>query len=345
MRYRWMTLLVLAAFGLMGARENIRVLRPSMAGAFYPADKEELKKAIDKCCEPGDDLNTPPAGRVVAMIVPHASLQVSGNIAGAAFRLIKPGDFDKVIVISPTHVAKFDGCSIPSVQVCRTPLGDIPLDGPTIGKLDLSPLIDLHAVYYSGGNPDRKFSIHENEYSLEAILPFLQVRLGDFKIIPIMTGDFFDMKQHPDQYALSSVAKTIKSYITDKTLIVVSTDLTHYGDRFQHTPFTDNIEEGIEKLDKEALELILDRNFEGFLEYIQRTENKICGTNALLILSKLLPPDAVGTLLQYDTSAHKSGKTDSSISFASVVFTRPLDPAKPASSTTPAASSTQEKHP
>ena len=345
MRYRWMTLLVLAAFALMGAKDTIRVLRPSMAGVFYPAEKEELKKAIDKCCEPAEVLSTPPAGRIVAMIVPHASLQMSGNIAGSAFRLINPGDFDKVIVISPTHFASFRGCSIPSVQVCRTPLGDIPLDGPTIGKLDLSPLIDLHAVYYGGGNPDRKITIHENEYSLEAILPFLQVRLGSFKIIPILSGDFLDLKEHPDPYTLRTVAKTIKTYVTERTLIVVSSDLTHYGDRFKHTPFSENIEEGIEKLDKEALELILDRNFDGFLNYMTQTENVICGMSSIAIMLKLLPPDAQGTLLQYDTSARITGKKDSSISFASVVFTQPGVSSQPTPSTTPAASSAQEKQP
>lgn len=346
MRNRLIVILLVVATGLIGAKakEQIRVLLPAMAGSFYPADKDELKKSIEKCCEPAEVLSTPPPGHIAAIVVPHASIQMSGNIAGAAFRLINKEDYDRVIVISPSHYAGFRGCSIPAVQVCRTPLGDIPLDGPTIGKLDLSALIDLHAVNYSNHSPER-LMIHEKEYSLEAILPFLQVRLGEFKIIPILTGTFLDMQDKPDQYALNSVAETIKTYVTEKTLIVISSDFTHYGNRFRNTPFTDNIEDGIEKLDREAIGLVLDRDFNGFLEYIERTENSICGVDALALLIKLLPKNAEGTLLQYDTSSHKTGKTDSSISFASIVFTVPADKTPITSTPLPQPSAHQEKHP
>jgi hypothetical protein len=322
MRVSRMLVLAILPFALIGAREAVRAMRPIAAGIWYPADKEQLRADVRKYMNETEA--AAPQGRVVACIVPHAPYETSGAIAGAAFKLLQPGQYDRVIVLAPAHYSKFRGCSIPSVQAYRTPLGDVILDGPTIRALDRSTLIEVRAVHYTA--TIERAQLHEREYTIEVVLPFLQERLGEFLLVPLAVGDFLDYQNRTDENAISAVAETIGEYVDDRTLLVVSSDFTHFGNNFSYRPFRENILEGIEALDRQAFSLILKRDYRGFLAYLEETGNTICGKNAIAILLKLLPKRAEGRLLQYEISARKTGDTRTSISFASIVFCEPGSP-------------------
>jgi hypothetical protein len=163
--------------------------------------------------------------------------------------------------------------------------------------------------------------LHEREYTIEVVLPFLQARLGEFRLVPVLAGDSLDYHQRLDENVITSVAQRIREVVDTRTLIVVSSDFTHFGNNFSYRPFRENILENIEALDKEAFRLILQRDSPGFHTYLEETKNTICGKAAIEILLKLLPPTAQGRLLKYDLSARKTGDTRASISFASIVFT------------------------
>lgn len=316
----WITIPVL----LMGASGGIYVVKPTVAGIWYPADKAQLEAAVGKCLDEAE--GTVPAGRVVACIVPHAPYATFGSVAGAAFKCLKAGHYDRVIVLAPAHFSSFRGCSIPSAQAWLTPLAATVLDGPAIRALDRSPLIEVRALNYKGGVDEKggdRVKLHEQEYCIEAVMPFLQVRLGEFLLIPIVVGEFLDYNKRFDENGIAAVATMIKQQLTDRTLLVVSSDFTHFGNNFSYRPFRDHILEGIEALDKEAFRLILERDYEGYQTYLEDTKNTICGKEAIAILLKCLPKDAVGHLMKYEVSARRTNDTTSSISYASIVFVTP----------------------
>ena len=325
MRYRRISVLVLVAVSVLGVEGATRILRPHAAGKWYPADADELRATVEGFIREAEV--SAPEGRCIACIVPHAGYVFSGDIAGHAFKLIEPGQYDRVIVLGPSHFAGFRGCSIPSVQLCRTPLGDVILDGPAIRKLDRSTLIEVRSIHYRQSL--ERIPVHEREHSIEVVLPFLQVRLGAFKLIPMLVSDLNDYQGRIDVAAIETIAGMLKETMDERTLVVVSSDFTHHGNNYSYRPFKENVLEGIEALDRQAFDLILAKDFEGFRGYLEQTGNTICGRLSICILLKLLPKTAEGVLLSYDTSARRTGNLNNSVSYAAIAFIEKRPPSQP----------------
>jgi len=316
MRYGKVLLLGVVAVAFLAGQGDARVRLPIAAGTWYPADAGALRAMVEKHIS---EAEAPPRkGRCVACIVPHGGYGASGDIAGHAFRLIEAGQYDRVIVLGPSHFAEFRGCSIPSVEACRTPLGDVAVDGPAVRMLDRSSLIDLRALHYKPRLV--RVQLHEREHAIEVVLPFLQVRLGAFKLVPIIVGDLKDYSGGIDVNAVNAIARLIRKIVDERTLVVVSSDFTHHGNKYSFRPFKENILEGIEALDRRAFDLILSKDFEGFRTYLEQTRNPICGKTAICILLKLLSPAAQGVLLSYDVSGRRNGDLRNSVSYAAIAF-------------------------
>ncbi len=319
MRYKCLAVIAIHAILSVGAAASeLREIKPIALGAYYPADRQTLEAAVAKYVTEAD-VPEPP-GPCAACIVPHAPYATSGAIAAAAFKYMKPEDYDRVIVLAAAHNSQFPGCSIPSAQIAITPLSVVPLDTVMMRVLDRSPLIEVRSLDYK-----RRLSrpqLHERETTVEVVLPFLQHQLKSFSLIPILVGDFVDYSGGLDSKALDAVAETIREQMDERTLIVVSSDFTHYGNNFGYRPFTDNIPENIEALDRKAFELILARDIKGFERYLAETESSICGKNAIALMLRLLPKNVEGRLLNYDFSARRTGETKSSVSYASLAFYR-----------------------
>ena len=316
MRHRLILVLGAACLLVLGAQGVTRVLRPIAAGTWYPSDPVELRAAVEKYIE--DAKVELPEGRVVACIVPHAAYEFSGAVAGHAFKAIQPGSFNRVILLGPSHFTSFRGCSIPSVQVAKTPLGKTALDGPSIRRLDMSTLIDVRSISYTE-NIER-IALHEREHSTEVVLPFLQVRLGAFSLIPMLVSDFRDYNGRMDEAAIESVAARLRGIMDERTLVVVSSDFTHFGNRYSYKQFREDILKGIETLDRQAFDIICHLDYKEFVTYLEQTGNTICGKTSICILLKLLPKTCRGVVLDYDVSAKKTGDLASSVSYAAIAF-------------------------
>lgn len=308
--------LLLAATLLMGVQGAVRVKQPIAQGVWYPEDPEALKQKVDRLIDESDV--QVPEGGCFALVMPHAPYESFGSIAAAAAKMIPKNGFDRVVVLAASHFSSFRGCSIPSVQIYRTPLGDVVVDDPVCRLLDRSMLIDVRSVQYRQSLERRQ--VHEREYTTEVVLPFLQERLKAFTLVPLLVGDFVDSQGRMDDNAVKGVAKEIREVLTDRTLLVVSTDFTHFGDKFNYRPFRENILQGIEAFDRGAFDCIIKKDYEGFKKYLEKTDNKICGKTALALLLNILPKNAEGTLLKYEISAKRTGDTKSSISYASLAF-------------------------
>jgi MEMO1 family protein len=179
---------------------------PAVAGLFYPADAADLTRTVS------DMLARVPAptGAVPkAVIAPHAGYVYSGPIAAHAYALLAParGTIERVVLLGPTHRVAVRGIAIPDVRAFSTPLGDVELDRPAIEAIRGMPQIVVSD------------EAHALEHSLEVHLPFLQSVLGSFKLAPLAVG-----------YAQpSEVAEVIEGlWGGPETLIVVSSDLSHY---------------------------------------------------------------------------------------------------------------------
>ncbi len=294
------------------------VLRSTLAGSWYPADAEGLNRQIAGFFEKAD---VKPVNNVIAMILPHAGYSFSGQTAafGPAATTKK---YKRIVVIGPSHrVPMEDVLSVPAATHYETPLGQIPLDLEFIGSL---------LKYSLFQNVPR---VNELEHSVQIELPLLQYKQRDFKLVPIVAGDC-------SAETIKKAASILKSLVDDETLVVASSDFTHYGRNYGYVPFTENIPEQIKKLDMGAYEYIANLDSKGFLDYRLRTGTTICGYIPIAILLSMMDKSAEVKLLKYATSGEITGDFSNSVSYLSVAFSGtwrgspPLAPAESVSKLT-----------
>ena len=184
---------------------------PAVAGTFYPADPNELAGEIDEMLRAAAaDLpaTVPPP---VALIAPHAGYVYSGPVAASAYaRLARSGQrFRRVVVIGPAHRVGFEGVVVSTARAFATPLGEVAQDRPALDRLLALPQVSAHDA------------AHAREHSLEVHLPFLQKVLGEFQMVALVVG----------QASADEVAAVLAPFLDDpESLIVASTDLSHYHD-------------------------------------------------------------------------------------------------------------------
>lgn len=185
----------------------LKVRKPAVAGAFYPADPIELQSLIEELIDRADTTLRAPK----ALIVPHAGYIYSGPIAASGYALIKQSkvDISNVILLGPSHRVGFKGLAVSDAEQYESPLGRIPINLSSIEKI--STLDCVHHLDQA----------HALEHSLEVHLPFLQAVLGNFTLMPIVAGDA-SPKQVCDVLDLL--------WGGPETLIIVSSDLSHYHD-------------------------------------------------------------------------------------------------------------------
>ncbi|MEW6534057.1 MAG: AmmeMemoRadiSam system protein B [Candidatus Auribacterota bacterium] len=281
-------------------RQNVR--ESILAGSWYPGSKQALHTEVQSFLDKADPENV--TGRIFAIISPHAGYRYSGRAAAYGYKLLKDKDIQRVIVLAPSHQWGFRGASILDVDAYETPLGVVPVDKEAGDQLRTHPLIE--------NIPQADM----REHSLEIQLPFLQEVLGEFKLVPLVIGQL-----RGNDY--SDIAQAIKPLLDDKTVVVVSSDFTHYGYNFSYIPFRDNVKNNLAKLDGGAVDTILNKNFDGFRSYLSDTGITICGKDPICVLLQMLPENADGTKLIYYTSGDVTGDFVSSVSYVSIVFTVP----------------------
>jgi MEMO1 family protein len=184
-------------------------VRPAaVAGLFYPAEPQSLSLEVQELLDGVEHLE-PRLGFAKALVVPHAGYVYSGPVAASAFDGLASarGIVRRVVVLGPVHRVPVRGLALPSAAAFSTPLGTLPIDRDAVRTLQ-----DLPQVV-------RSEPAHALEHSLEVQLPFLQKTLGDFSLVPLAVGSA----------SVAAVAQVIdRLWGGPETLIVVSTDLSHY---------------------------------------------------------------------------------------------------------------------
>lgn len=203
----------------------------AVAGTFYPSDSDELAGTIQDYIAASATDGPPPK----AMIVPHAGYIYSGPVAARGYARLKKASktISRVVLLGPSHRVPFRGMALPSADSFTTPLGSIPVDRAACEE--------IRGLSQVSTNDEA----HLLEHSLEVHLPFLQSVLGSFTIVPVVVGT-----ASPED-----VAEVLeKLWGDDETLVVISSDLSHYHDYDTAVALDRSTTRRIEELDYEHLE-------------------------------------------------------------------------------------------
>ncbi len=277
-------LLWVGSFSSPASAELIR--KPMWAGRFYPSDPEDLAETIDALSQKARKtrIELPEGRRLRALVLPHAGYIYSGWTAAHASRVVDAGEFTKVVLIGPDHRIGFAQASVSEAMAWETPLGVVHLHPDAARLRERSPR------FRSVPESDRV------EHSLEVILPFLQRYLDRFTIVPIVIGS-----ADP-----GPVADDLAPLIDDRTLLVISSDLSHY------LPYDQAV-----RTDRDTVERILQLDAAGLLA----DRNRACGALPIAVGLELANRyHWKPVLLHYSNSGDTAGGRDRVVGYAAIAF-------------------------
>jgi AmmeMemoRadiSam system protein B len=257
---------------------------------WYPARAAALRDEVSGYIERAPALDL--SGKVIGLVAPHAGYFFSGHVAGAAYRQVQGGDYDTVVVVGPDHRGITQGgLAYADFDAWRTPLGETPVDRDLLAAM--GQRLELRPV----GRDD--------EHSLEVQLPFLQIALSDFKLVPIMMGD---ISPETCRELGLAIAEGVRGR---QALLVASTDLSHYYD-----------DPTARRLDQKTLQYVLDFNPDSLAAALGRGAAQACGGGpvaAVMVAAREL--GAAGAhLVKYATSGDVWEDRSRVVGYASVVL-------------------------
>ena len=284
-----------------GRSQEKKLLISPIAGSWYPGETTTLRQLIEEYLAKAE--LKPLEGDICSLISPHAGYQYSGAVAAYGYKAVSSKKFKRVIVLGLSHSYPFaEFLALPTVTHFVTPLGEIPLDQKAI------EILLGHPCFRRLPEPWRR------EHSVDIQLPFLQVVLGDFLLVPLLARDLTDKTRQ-------QAAAALRSIVDPQTLVVASTDFTHYGNDYDFCPFpVAEAAEKLRELDLGAFAAIEKKNAKDFLDYCEKTGATVCGRLPVAILLEMLPPEAQAHLLKYDTSGRMANDYERSVSYISAAF-------------------------
>lgn len=296
-------LLATPAAGMAGAHKDVNSMQenvrtPAVADQFYTANPKELREEILGYFDASPPITV--GGDVVAIVAPHAGYQYSGSVAARAYRLVRGARFDAVVVISPCHVEHFPYSAVFPGTAYRTPLGDIPVDRELASLIaSKSELVKSDMKGHTSGGFQR------SEHSLEVQLPFLQIALGDFTLVPIVMGD-------QSERTVQALGDALGAALAGRNvLIVASTDLSHFHEARAARKLDGIFQDRLRAFDPGAL-----------YEALSRESTEACGGGpvvAAMIAAKKLGATAC-TVLDYANSGDVTGDNTSVVGYVSAVM-------------------------
>ena len=288
-----------------------RVRPPAVAGLFYPSDAAVLSKTIDGLLANAPEHSIP---GLKALVCPHAGYEFSGQTAAIAYKLLAGRDAQTVVVMGPSHYALFQGACIPDSDAYKTPLGLVPISEKAKGLAGVAPfalerqcLVQRPPWWRQAPRPapeEGRDTPETWEHSVEVQVPFLQKALKSFKLLPVVMGEL-----DPAQ-----AAKALAASIDDKTIIVASSDLSHYHSY-----------ETAKGLDDRCVKAICDLDIDAMMT------QEACGKTPILTLLHLARQKGwKAQLLDYRNSGDVTGDKDRVVGYTAVAFSAPAPEKLPA---------------
>ncbi len=270
---------------------DFKARRPAVAGMFYPAQRDQLKTDLEKMFSQTqvEKIN----GQIFGVIAPHAGYVYSGYVAADAYKQLANRSYDTVAVIAPSHRDYFKGVSL-YLGEYATPIGAMSVNQELAEKL-------------LAAEPAIKPSVlgHREEHALEVQLPFLQVILDSFQILPLVMGT-------QDWESCYRLGKALGDLLKDsRSLVVASSDLSHFYPVEKAHLLDGIVAKDIENFDEKK-----------FFDDIQSRKCEACGAGpiiAAMIASKQMGASQA-RVLSYHTSGEISGDNDEVVGYLSGVF-------------------------
>jgi len=234
----------------------MKIRHQQVAGYFYPAEKDKLQKDITLMLQVAKPEKA--FDKIFGIVAPHAGYVYSGKTAAFAYNLLKNKNYKTVIIISPSHAEYFPGISIYDGDAYETPLGIVEIDNDITDKL-----VENSKIIY------RDIEGHGREHALEVQIPFLQSVLTNFKIVPIVMGDQSKM-------FVNELAEKISKVVDERTLIVSSSDMSHFYSAAEADRLDSLVEKRINEFD-----------FENLLKDIDGRECEACGSGPIIAMMKV----------------------------------------------------------
>jgi len=267
------------------------IKEPSVAGAFYPGQKDALKKMVDDFLSKAQKRSY--SGKPIAFISPHAGYEYSGQVAAYSYKQLEGKNIDTVILIGPSHFKNFKGASVYAKGSLRTPLGDVKINEEVASSLINE---DADIGFYRDA--------FEREHSLEVQLPFLQRVLKDFTVVPILLGT-------PTKQSFESLAENLINILreNEKAVIITSTDLSHYHDY-----------QTAQLMDKRVIGAIESISIEELHGHLLKGTGELCGAYPViltLVIARGLGGNH-GILYHYANSGDVTGDTSQVVGYAAM---------------------------
>lgn len=278
-----------------------KVREPAVAGLFYPRDAAALSRVIETNLAAAKTART---GTLKALICPHAGYDYSGPVAASGFRLLQGAGFDTVILLAPSHYAALRAASVSDADVYRTPLGDVPISPKArllaqFSPFALEPRCHVQRPGWTAQSsrrapPDGTDRADTWEHADEVEVPFLQKTLAKFELLPVVFGDVDP----------AAAAPPLQRILDDRTLIVVSSDLSHYH------PYAE-----ARQRDQRCIDAIC------ALDPARLSGQEACGLTPLLTLLHIARQQAwKPVLLDYRNSGDTAGDKSRVVGYAAIAF-------------------------
>ena len=265
----------------------VRVRQPAVAGSFYPSDPQVLGTTIDGLLAQAKSRNLK---GLRALVSPHAGYQYSGPVAASGFKQLAGLAFERVVIMAPSHHVLFAGVAVPDVDVLRTPLGDIAVSSwaRELGRENPWSSDHSSASFIIDSAP------HAREHALEVQLPFLQRVLKHFEVVPLVFGEVDEQL----------VARKVSAGLDSRTLVIASSDLSHYHPYEEAAMLDSATVQAILRLDATAL-----------------AQREACGRSPIIALVHIARERGWKTeLLDARNSGDTAGDRSRVVGYASVAF-------------------------
>ncbi len=275
--------------------------QPISTGSFYPEKNKDLEARINQLLRPVA-YYPPIEKRLKVLIVPHAKLKLSGQVAAWGFKQLKDKTYKNVIILGSSQYSAFQNAHLDDNGFWQTPLTQTPVNHELVQKLILKS---------DQIKPNSEF--HSKEHSLEIQLPFLQVLMSDFKIIPILLGQ-------TTPQARELIAQAIAENMNDATLLVISSNLSSAP-----------LYKDVKKVDETTIGGILTGSVQDFessvaavlAEEIPNLETYASGIDALkigILVAKKVKADDIRALKYQNSGDFRSSQRDKVTGFATIGF-------------------------
>lgn len=231
------------------------IREPAVAGMFYSASASKLKDEVALLLDNAQISES--FGNIAGLVSPHAGYLYSGKTAAYAFNSLGGKNYKTVIIISPSHREYFRGISIFDGDAYRTPLGDVPVNKQIADRL----ISDSKTIF-------KGIQGHRAEHAVEVQIPFLQMVMKEFSIVPVVLGD-------QSRNFVYELAEKLSGVVDEDTLIIASSDLSHFYPRSK-----------ADKLDSIVEKDILQNNYEKLQSDLETHRCEACGGGAIVALMK-----------------------------------------------------------